>query len=151
MEPVREAYGALADRYIELFGHVDQVHADDLDLIARHLAIRPGAVLDVGCRPGHLTTYLRSLDVEATGIDIVPKFLRHARCTGLPLAGRRVLGSPAARWLPGDRAPAATRSGRSRPSPTRLHRSGRHLRGHLSSTGPVPRGAQAGAFVPYLR
>lgn len=79
MEQVRRSYGVLAERYIELFGHVDQVHADDLDLIARHLVIRPGAVADVGCGPGHLTGYLRSLDVDATGIDIVPEFVEHAR------------------------------------------------------------------------
>ncbi len=78
MEQVRQAYGAMADRYIELFDDRAEVHADDLDLIARHLSIRPGAVLDVGCGPGHLTAYLRSLDVDATGIDLVPEFIRHA-------------------------------------------------------------------------
>jgi len=36
-------------------------------------------VLDVGCGPGHLTSHLRSLDVEATGIDLVPELLNHAR------------------------------------------------------------------------
>jgi SAM-dependent methyltransferase len=91
MEPVRQAYGVLAERYIELFGHVDQVHADDLDLIARHLIAGHGAVADVGCGPGHLTAYLRSLDVEATGIDIVPDFVDHARRTDP--GGRYEIGS----------------------------------------------------------
>lgn len=101
MEPVRRAYGDLAERYIELFGHVDQVRADDLGLIARHLATRTGPVLDVGCGPGHVTAYLRSLAVEATGIDIVPEFVRHARRTHP--GGRYAMGSM-------DRLPVPDRS-----------------------------------------
>lgn len=101
MEPVRRAYGVMADRYIELFGHVDQVHVDDLDLIARHLAIGHGAVVDVGCGPGHLTAHLRSFGVEATGIDHVPAFIDHARST-YP-GSRYVLGSI-------DRLPVSDRS-----------------------------------------
>ena len=81
----------MAERYIELFGSCAQVHADDVGLIVRHLSIRPGAVLDVGCGPGHLTAYLRSLDVDATGIDLVPEFIDHARATHPD--GRYELGS----------------------------------------------------------
>ena len=81
VEQVRRGYGTLADRYIELFGSIAAVHVDDLALITRHLAIRPGAVLDVGCGPGHITAYLNSLDVDATGIDLVPEFIAHARTT----------------------------------------------------------------------
>lgn len=90
MDDVRRAYGALAEQYIELVGST-QVPADDLALIARHLAIRPGAVLDVGCGPGHLTAHLRSLDVDATGLDLVPEFIDHARATHP--GGRYELGS----------------------------------------------------------
>jgi len=83
---VRDAYAAMADRYIELFGTSEQVHAEDLALIGRHLAIRPGRVLDLGCGPGHLTGYLRSLGVDATGIDMVPEFIAYAKTThpGVP-------------------------------------------------------------------
>ena len=91
MEPVRRAYGAVAERYIELFGSSAALHADDLAFISRHLSIRPGAVLDVGCGPGHLTAHLSSLGIDATGIDMVPEFLDHAR-TAHP-DGRYVLGS----------------------------------------------------------
>jgi ubiquinone/menaquinone biosynthesis C-methylase UbiE len=79
VEQVRKAYGAIAEQYVELFGSSAMVHADDLALIARHLSIRPGAVLDVGCGPGQLTAHLRSMDVDASGIDLVPEFLDHAR------------------------------------------------------------------------
>ncbi|MDO3687749.1 class I SAM-dependent methyltransferase [Micromonospora sp. C28ISP2-4] len=78
---VRQAYAAVAELYIELFGTTGHVHADDLALIGRHLAVRTGPVLDLGCGPGHLTDHLRSLGVDATGIDIVPEFVAHARTT----------------------------------------------------------------------
>jgi SAM-dependent methyltransferase len=78
-ETVREAYASIADLYIELFGTRDKVHADDLAFIGRHLAGRPGPVLDLGCGPGHLTGHLRSLGVDAQGIDLVPEFIVHAR------------------------------------------------------------------------
>ena len=79
MDQVRRAYAVMADRYIELFGTSAEVHGDDLALITRHLSIRPGVVLDVGCGPGHLTAYLHSLDVDVIGIDLVPEFIAHAR------------------------------------------------------------------------
>jgi SAM-dependent methyltransferase len=45
----------------------------------------------VGCGPGHLTAHLRSLEVEAIGLDLVPEFIAHARVNHR--AGRYVLGS----------------------------------------------------------
>jgi ubiquinone/menaquinone biosynthesis C-methylase UbiE len=91
LEHVRQAYGVIAERYIELFGSSAQVHVDDLALISRQLSIRPGTVLDVGCGPGHLTAHLCSLHVDATGIDLVPEFIDHARATHPD--GRYALGS----------------------------------------------------------
>jgi trans-aconitate methyltransferase len=79
MERVRQAYASVANLYIELFGTRQQVPADDLAFIRRHLAGRPGPVLDLGCGPGHLTDYLRSLGADAMGIDLVPEFIAHAR------------------------------------------------------------------------
>jgi SAM-dependent methyltransferase len=76
---VQQAYASVAELYIELFGTSQQVHADDLAFIGRHLAGRAGTVLDLGCGPGHITDYLRSLGVDATGIDMVPEFIAHAR------------------------------------------------------------------------
>ncbi len=77
-QEVRDAYAALADRYIELFGAIEHVHADDLAMIRRHLAGRAGPVVDLGCGPGHLTAYLDSLGVDVSGIDPVPAFIAHA-------------------------------------------------------------------------
>ncbi len=91
MDQVRRAYGELADQYVALFGSSSNVHPDDLSMIGRHLSIRPGTVLDVGCGPGHLTAHLRSLGVDATGIDLVPEFIDRAR-TAHP-DGRYELGS----------------------------------------------------------
>jgi SAM-dependent methyltransferase len=76
---VREAYAAVARQYIALFGSSGLVHPDDLAYVRRHLSIPTGTVLDVGCGPGHYTGYLRSLGVDATGIDVVPEFIAHAR------------------------------------------------------------------------
>jgi SAM-dependent methyltransferase len=91
VETVRDAYASVADLYIDLFGTSQKVHPDDLAFIERHLTIRPGAVLDLGCGPGHITGHLRSLGVDATGIDVVPEFIAHAKATHPD--GRYLLGS----------------------------------------------------------
>jgi SAM-dependent methyltransferase len=91
VERVRDAYASVADLYIELFGTSRQVHADDLAFVGRHLSSRPGKVLDLGCGPGHLTDYLRSLGVDAIGIDLVPGFIAHAKAAHP--TGRYHLGS----------------------------------------------------------
>ncbi|NMO56373.1 class I SAM-dependent methyltransferase [Actinoplanes sp. TBRC 11911] len=77
-QTVRQSYASLAALYIDMFGATSQVDADDLALIGRHLT---GTVVDAGCGPGHLTAYLRSLGVSASGIDLVPEFIAHARAT----------------------------------------------------------------------
>jgi ubiquinone/menaquinone biosynthesis C-methylase UbiE len=91
VERVRDAYASVADLYIDLFGSSRQVPADDLAFIGRHLSIRPGTVLDLGCGPGHLTDHLRSLGVDAVGIDLVPEFIAHAKAAHPQ--GRYYLGS----------------------------------------------------------
>ncbi|MFG1836994.1 class I SAM-dependent methyltransferase [Micromonospora sp. NPDC049175] len=78
-EKVRQAYGSVADLYIDLFGTTQKINPDDPAFIGRHLAGQTGTVLDLGCGPGHLTGYLRSLGVDARGIDLVPEFITHAR------------------------------------------------------------------------
>jgi SAM-dependent methyltransferase len=80
-DDVQLAYSAIADQYIELFAGLEHVRADDVRLIEHHLGHVEGPVLDLGCGPGHLTEYLRSLAADVTGIDLVPEFLEHARRT----------------------------------------------------------------------
>jgi SAM-dependent methyltransferase len=91
VEQVRDAYARIAGLYIDLFGTTGQVDAEDLAFIGRHLSIRPGSVLDLGCGPGHLTDYLRSLGVDAMGLDLVPEFIAHAQAAHPD--GRYQLGS----------------------------------------------------------
>ena len=76
---IREAYGSIAAQYIELFGATELAATEELDFIGRHLGAVSGPVLDLGCGPGHLTGYLRSLGADARGIDLVPEFIAHAR------------------------------------------------------------------------
>lgn len=81
-ERIQRSYAAVADLYIDLFGAVEKMHPDDLEFIGRHLAGgRRGPVLDLGCGPGHLTAHLRALGADATGIDLVPEFIAHARAS----------------------------------------------------------------------
>lgn len=88
---VQRAYGRMAGQYIELFDNIAVIDDHDLSLIERHLGSREGSVLDLGCGPGRLTSHLRSLGVEATGVDLVPEFIAHAIAT-YP-EGRYRLGS----------------------------------------------------------
>ncbi|MGA9278426.1 MAG: class I SAM-dependent methyltransferase [Ilumatobacter sp.] len=80
MDEVGQAYDDMAEPYIDLV-RTTEVHARDLALIERHLTIRPGTVLDAGCGPGHLTAHLRSLEVDAIGLDVAPRLIDHARAT----------------------------------------------------------------------
>lgn len=75
------AYSAVADRYIDLFGAVEQVDSRDLAFITEHLGGARGTVLDAGCGPGHLSAHLASLGVDTLGIDPVPEFVAHAART----------------------------------------------------------------------
>nr|WP_203726669.1 class I SAM-dependent methyltransferase [Actinoplanes durhamensis] len=85
-EQVRDAYSAMSGPYIELIDDGRRMEAYDLDFIGGYLGGRTGPVLDLGCGPGHLTAYLRSLGLDATGIDMVPEFIAHAEAThpGVP-------------------------------------------------------------------
>ena len=80
-DTVRDAYGHVAERYIDLFDTIDAVKDVDLALIERHLTACTGPVLDLGCGPGRLTDHLRTRGVDAIGIDVVPAFVHHARET----------------------------------------------------------------------
>ena len=78
--PVREAYAAMAQPYIDLCeGGAWPDDEEDSSLVERHLTGLDGPVLDLGCGPGQWTARLRSLGADVTGIDLVPEFIAHAR------------------------------------------------------------------------
>lgn len=76
---IRLRYTELADVYIQMFGAVAHVNAEDLRFLKWNLSRCEGAVLDAGCGPGHLTAYLTDLGLKAKGIDLVPAFINNAR------------------------------------------------------------------------
>ncbi|MCD2191010.1 class I SAM-dependent DNA methyltransferase [Actinomycetospora soli] len=82
-ETVRKAYSAMSEQYIGLFddGWEDRTHPEDMAIIRDHLTGLSGPVLDLGCGPGHWTGHLHSSGVDVTGIDLVPRFIEHARQT----------------------------------------------------------------------
>jgi SAM-dependent methyltransferase len=59
---------------------IDDGHsADDTVRILGHLALPPGArILDAPCGHGRLTRRLAAMDMDVTGIDISPEFIRMA-------------------------------------------------------------------------
>ena len=76
---MRDAYSSASQLYIDRFDGDWDSHEVDAGFITRHLGRRPGRVLDVGCGPGYWTGHLHGLGVEASGVDVVPEFIEHAR------------------------------------------------------------------------
>jgi SAM-dependent methyltransferase len=76
---VRSAYSRASAQYIDLFDGDWDAHEVDAAFIRRHLHQVSGPVLDLGCGPGYWTAYLHSLQLQTTGIDVVPEFIEHAR------------------------------------------------------------------------
>ncbi|WP_280349011.1 class I SAM-dependent methyltransferase [Nocardia neocaledoniensis] len=74
---VRSAYRAIHELYIDLFGSPTHIEPADAAFVLRHLT--EGPVLDLGCGPGHFTQVLHASGLAATGIDLVPEFVAHAR------------------------------------------------------------------------
>ena len=81
LDTVRESYDRVADGYIAL-------GADDLSpypwfragLAAFAEGVRGlGPVLDVGCGPGTVTAHLAGLGLDASGVDLSPRMIGHAR------------------------------------------------------------------------
>lgn len=81
LQPVRDAYASMSEQYIGLIGDGSQEHEDDTSFVQRHLAGLIGPVFDLGCGPGHWTSYLHWLGADVTGVDMVPEFVAHARTT----------------------------------------------------------------------
>ena len=85
LDAVRDSYDRVADNY------VDMVVATGLGDVRTHPWLRAamdtfadavagrGPVLDVGCGPGQVTAHLVERGVDASGMDLSPAMIAHAR------------------------------------------------------------------------
>lgn len=80
-QQVRDAYAARAAEYTEKLGHMGAVAEPDRELVLSWAQKLTGPVADVGCGPGHWTSYLHDHGGAVFGIDPVPDFLALARNT----------------------------------------------------------------------
>ena len=81
LETVRESYDRVADAYVELaVGRLEPVPWLRAGLAAFAESVRGlGPVLDVGCGPGNVTAHLTELGLDASGVDLSPRMVEHAR------------------------------------------------------------------------
>jgi ubiquinone/menaquinone biosynthesis C-methylase UbiE len=77
---IRESYDRVAAEYaIRIFNEL-QHKPLDRDLLARFAKeVRDGQICDLGCGPGHVSRYLRSLGANVFGLDLSPQMVRQAR------------------------------------------------------------------------
>ena len=77
---IREVYDAMAAEYAQTYGaDLDGLPLDTeiLDLLARRAG--RGPVLDAGCGPAHLGSYLAARGARVVGLDLAPLMLAEAR------------------------------------------------------------------------
>lgn len=81
LETVRESYDRVADAYVEMgAGRLDAQPWMRAALAAFAESVRGlGPVLDVGCGPGIVTAHLTGLGLDASGVDLSPRMIEHAR------------------------------------------------------------------------
>src|SRR3954466_14284259 len=81
LETVRASYDRVADSYVDLgMGDLTQEPWLRGALAAFAEQVRGlGPVLDVGCGPGGVTAHLAQLRVDASGGDLSPSMVEHAR------------------------------------------------------------------------
>lgn len=73
------AYSRRAVDYADAFGSMATVHPSDRQLVDTWANTVAGPVIDAGCGPGHWTNYLVEQGMDASGIDLAPDFIAHAR------------------------------------------------------------------------
>lgn len=81
LDAVRESYDRVADNYVEMgIGRLEAEPWLRAALAAFAESVRGlGPVLDVGCGPGTVTAHLTELGLEASGVDLSPRMVEHAR------------------------------------------------------------------------
>lgn len=83
LDATRAAYDAVAVRYAELFRDAMAEAPVDRAMIAAFAELvrsaGAGQVADLGCGPGRMTAYLRSLGLDVFGVDLSPTMIAIAR------------------------------------------------------------------------
>jgi SAM-dependent methyltransferase len=81
LENVRGSYDRVADTYVEMgMGDLGPQPWLRATLAAFAESVRGlGPVLDVGCGPGTVTAHLAELGLDASGVDLSPRMVGHAR------------------------------------------------------------------------
>jgi SAM-dependent methyltransferase len=81
LEAVRASYDRVADNYVAMgMGDLGLTPWLRAALTAFAEEIRDlGPVLDVGCGPGTVTAFLSGLGIDASGVDLSPRMVEHAR------------------------------------------------------------------------
>jgi SAM-dependent methyltransferase len=80
-DAVRTSYDRVADNYVTMgMGDLAATPWLRAALTAFAEDVRDlGPVVDVGCGPGTVTAFLTGLGVEASGVDLSPRMVEHAR------------------------------------------------------------------------
>jgi SAM-dependent methyltransferase len=85
LDIVRESYDRVADNYVDMVATtgLGDIRAQPwlraaMDVFADAVG-GLGPVLDVGCGPGTVTAYLADRGVDASGVDLSPRMIEHAR------------------------------------------------------------------------
>ena len=85
LDVVRQSYDRAADAYVEMVTTtgLGDIRTDPwlkaaMDVFA-DAVVGSGPVLDVGCGPGQVTAYLAERGVDASGVDLSPRMVEHAR------------------------------------------------------------------------
>lgn len=83
LSATRDAYNAVAAHYTEVINGIWRDRPFDLAMFAAFADLvrtaGGGRVADLGCGPGHLTAHLRTLGLDAFGIDLSPAMIEIAR------------------------------------------------------------------------
>ena len=85
LDVVRDSYDRVADNYVDMVAttglgdiRVQPWLRAAMDVFADAVG-GLGPVLDVGCGPGTVTAYLVERGVDASGVDLSPRMIEHAR------------------------------------------------------------------------
>jgi SAM-dependent methyltransferase len=83
LSTTRDAYDAAAPAYVELFRDTLRDSPLDRAILGAFAGVVTagggGQVADVGCGPGHITSYLAELGLAAFGVDVAPAMIKLAR------------------------------------------------------------------------